>query len=172
MQFRPSHILATRGVCLLLTAVLLSLCLFGLAACSDEVYDPTQDTLILNEGTGQITGNGNLELPTEPPTGSVIEIPNTDPFEGAPHVLRADFLNTGNSDAILIRMDETVILVDTGEADDYPAISRKLTEYGITKLATRISELKKLGHQFTTVMVTEKNRYGEPVRFARYWRAK
>ena len=132
MQFRPSHILATRGVCLLLTAVLLSLCLCGLAACSDEVYDPTQDTLILNEGTGQITGNGNLELPTEPPTGSVIEIPNTDPFENSAHVLRADFLNTGNSDAILIRMDETVILVDAGEADDYPAISRKLTENGIT----------------------------------------
>jgi beta-lactamase superfamily II metal-dependent hydrolase len=29
-------------------------------------------------------------------------------------------------------MDETVILVDAGEADDYPAISRKLTENGIT----------------------------------------
>ena len=45
-------------------------------------------------------------------------------------------------------------------------------EYGITKLATRISELKRLGHKFTTVMVEQKNRYGDPVRFARYWRAK
>ena len=44
--------------------------------------------------------------------------------------------------------------------------------YGITKLATRISEMKKQGLSFTTVLVEEKNRYGEPVRFARYWRAK
>lgn len=136
MNIHLPHTAMKRGVCLLLTAVLLSLCLAGLASCSDEVYDPTQGTLILNEGTGKLPnhGNGNLELPTEPPTGSVIEIPNADPFENSPHVLRADFLNTGNSDAILIRMDETVILVDTGEADDYPAISRKLTEYGITTI--------------------------------------
>lgn len=118
---RTSSIL--RGaVCLL--AALLSL---SLAACSDQIYNPTQDTLILVEGTGN-----HMELPTEAPTGSVIEIPNADPFENSPHVLRADFLNTGESDAILLRLDETVILVDTGEADDYPAISRKLTEYGIT----------------------------------------
>ena len=134
MNIHLPHSAMKRGVCLLLTAVLLSLCPAGLASCSDEVYDPTQGTLILNEGTGKVTGNGNLELPTEPPTGSVIEIPNADPFENSPHVLRADFLNTGNSDAILIRMDDTVILMDTGEADDYLAISRKLTEYGITTI--------------------------------------
>ena len=134
MHIHLPHNSRGRGVCLLLTAVLLSLCLLSFAACSDQVYDPTRDTLILDEGTGKVTGNGNLELPTEPPTGSVIEIPNADPFENSPHVLRADFLNTGNSDAILIRMDDTVILMDTGEADDYPAISRKLTEYGITAI--------------------------------------
>ena len=136
MNFHLPHTTIKRGVCQLLTAVLLFLCLLSFAACSDEVYDPTQGTLILDEGTGKLPnhGNDNLELPTEPPTGSVIEIPNTDPFENAPHVLRADFLNTGNSDAILIRMDETVILVDAGEADDYPTISRKLTEYGITEI--------------------------------------
>ena len=129
------HTPTGRGVCLLLTAVLLSLCLLSFAACSDEVYDPTQDTLILNEGTGtRGDGNSNLELPTEPPTGSVIQMPTVDPFENSPHVLRADFLDTGNSDAILIRMDDTVILMDTGESDDYPAISRKLTEYGITEI--------------------------------------
>lgn len=125
---RSSSIL--RGAVCLLAALLL----LSLAACSGEIYDPTQDTLILNEGTGKGTGNGVLELPTEPSTGSVIEIPNTDPFENSPHVLRADFLNTGDSDAILIRMDSTVILVDTGESDDYPAISRKLTEYGVTTI--------------------------------------
>ena len=64
----------------------------------------------------------------------MIVMPTTDPFENSPHVLRADFLNTGNSDAILLRLDDTVILMDTGEADDYPTISRKLTEYGITTI--------------------------------------
>lgn len=58
--------------------------------------------------------------------------------------------------------------------DQFGSISpfEAFEEYGITKLATRISELKKLGHQFTTVMVEQKNRFGDPVRFARYWRAK
>ena len=37
-----------RGVVCLLAAALLSL---SLLACSDQVYDPTQGTLILNEGT-------------------------------------------------------------------------------------------------------------------------
>ena len=131
MRFHSTHITITlRGAALLLAA-LLALCLVG---CSDQVYDPTQGTLILNEGTGQNSGNGNLELPTEPPTGSVIVMPSVDPFENSPHVLRADFLSTGDSDAILLRLDEVVILMDTGEADDYPIISQKLTEYGITTI--------------------------------------
>lgn len=120
-----------RGLACILAAALLSLCLLG---CSGEIYDPAQGSLSINEGNENSNGNGNLELPTEPPTGSVIQIPTTDPFEDSPHVLRADFLNTGNSDAILLRLDETVILVDTGEADDYPVISRKLSEYGITAI--------------------------------------
>ena len=131
MRFHSTHITITlRGAALLLAA-LLALCLVG---CSDQVYDPTQGTLILNEGTGQNSGNGNLELPTEPPTGSVIVMPSVDPFENSPPVLRADFLDTGDSDAILLRLDEVVILMDTGEADDYPIISQKLTEYGITTI--------------------------------------
>ena len=113
------------AVCLV-TAALLFMCLVG---CSDEIYDPTQGSLFLEEGTGK--WNGALELPTEAPTGSVMEIPSADPFENSPHVLRADFLNTGNSDAILLRLDDTVILMDTGEADDYSTISRRLTECGI-----------------------------------------
>ena len=131
-QRKHTHSFLRGAVCLLAAAFLF----LSLAACSDQVYDPTQDTLILNEGTGNLpnNGNGNLELPTEAPTGSVIEIPNADPFENSPHVLRADFLDTGDSDVILLRLDSTVILMDTGEADDYPTISRKLTEYGITAI--------------------------------------
>ena len=58
--------------------------------------------------------------------------------------------------------------------DTYGSISpfEAFTEYGITKLATRISELKRLGYNFTSVMVKQENRYGQPVRFMRYWRAK
>ena len=121
------------GMSLLGAMALLFLCLCGLVGCSDQIYDPSQDTLILNEGTGGVGGTvGGLEITTEPETGSMIVIPSVDPFENAPHVLRADFLNTGDSDAILIRMDDTVILVDAGESDDYALISRKLTEYGIS----------------------------------------
>ena len=41
-------------------------------------------------------------------------------------------------------------------------------DLGITKLATRISEMRKEGMQFRIEMVKRKNRYGKPVRFARY----
>lgn len=59
-------------------------------------------------------------------------------------------------------------LDECGSISPFEAFS----EYGITKLATRISELKKLGYEFATIRVEQKNRYGQPVRFARYWRAK
>ena len=127
MNMNPCRITRQGGTSLLLAVALLFLCLGGFVGCSDVIYDPTQGTLILDEGTGY----GEL---TEAPTGSVIEIPGTDPFENAAHVLRADFLNTGDSDVILMRMDDTVILVDAGEADDYQAISRKMTAYGISTI--------------------------------------
>ena len=41
-------------------------------------------------------------------------------------------------------------------------------DLGITKLATRISEMKKEGRQFKVEMVKSKNRYGKPMRYARY----
>ena len=105
--------------CLFLTAVLLFLCLSG---CSGEVYDPSGEVLTLG---GTVT---------EATTGGVLEIPDRDPFADSAHVLRVDFLHTGESDAILLRADETVILVDTGESDDYGTISGRLAEYGITEI--------------------------------------
>lgn len=42
------------------------------------------------------------------------------------------------------------------------------SELGITKLATRISELKKDGYVFNTETVSKLNRYGRKVSFARY----
>lgn len=41
-------------------------------------------------------------------------------------------------------------------------------DLGITKLATRISEMKKYGLRFKTETVKSKNRYGKTVSFAKY----
>ena len=41
-------------------------------------------------------------------------------------------------------------------------------DLGITKLATRISEMRKDGREFKIDIVKGKNRYGKPTRYARY----
>lgn len=41
-------------------------------------------------------------------------------------------------------------------------------ELGITKLATRISELSRKGYVFNKVYVKSKNRYGDPVYYMQY----
>lgn len=119
----------------------ISLCLLAFlmiaaatSACSEEIYDPT-GTLILNEGVGtREPSQGNLELPTETTGVGSIVMPSTDPFENAAHVLRVDFLDTGNADAILLRADETVILVDTGETDDIGKLRDALGKYAIRRI--------------------------------------
>ena len=44
-------------------------------------------------------------------------------------------------------------------------------EYGITKLATRVSELIQQGERISKEPAEAKNRYGQTVRFMRYRRA-
>lgn len=41
-------------------------------------------------------------------------------------------------------------------------------DLGITQLATRISELKAQGYEFTDEWITKKNRDGDPVSFKKY----
>lgn len=41
-------------------------------------------------------------------------------------------------------------------------------DLGITKLATRISEMRKDGMVFKIETIKSKNRYGKPTRFAKY----
>lgn len=41
-------------------------------------------------------------------------------------------------------------------------------DLGITKLATRISEMRKDGMEFKIETVKSKNRYGKPTRYAKY----
>lgn len=43
-----------------------------------------------------------------------------------------------------------------------------VTEYGILRLAARISDLKKQGYKITSSFETGKNRYQEPVSYAVY----
>ena len=43
-----------------------------------------------------------------------------------------------------------------------------MNEYGIARLASRISDLKKDGVRIQRKMVTAKNRFGESVSFAEY----
>ena len=43
-----------------------------------------------------------------------------------------------------------------------------MTEYGIMRLASRISDLKKLGIPIKKEMVSGKNRYGEITTYAKY----
>lgn len=41
-------------------------------------------------------------------------------------------------------------------------------DLGITKLATRISEMIKAGAEIEKTMVSDTNRYGEPIHYMRY----
>lgn len=43
-----------------------------------------------------------------------------------------------------------------------------LREFGCMRLASRISDLKRLGYTIKSTMETSKNKYGEPVSYARY----
>ena len=43
-----------------------------------------------------------------------------------------------------------------------------LQEYGIARLASRISDIKAAGISIKTELVTSQNRFGDKVRFARY----
>ena len=45
------------------------------------------------------------------------------------------------------------------------------TDLGITKLATRISEMRQDGHQFSQRMETRKNRFGKTCHYMRYRKA-
>ena len=45
------------------------------------------------------------------------------------------------------------------------------TDLGITKLATRISEMRQDGHKFSQRMETRKNRFGKTCHYMRYSKA-
>ena len=53
---------------------------------------------------------------------------------------------------------------------DYGSITslEAMQDYGIMRLASRISDLRKAGMPIRVEMVSGKNRYGERITFARY----
>lgn len=55
--------------------------------------------------------------------------------------------------------------------EDFGSITtiEAFTDLGITKLTTRISELRKDGYIIASKKIDKKNRYGKPVKFNRYW---
>lgn len=54
--------------------------------------------------------------------------------------------------------------------EDFGSITpmEAFADLGITKLATRISEMRKDGMRFKIEMIKSKNRYGKTVHYARY----
>ena len=52
----------------------------------------------------------------------------------------------------------------------YGSITQRdaIDNYGIMRLASRVNDLRREGHPIVTEVVTGKNRYGEPTRWARY----
>lgn len=53
---------------------------------------------------------------------------------------------------------------------DYGSITslEAITEYGILRLASRINDLKRSGHNIVSETATSKNRYGENIRYSVY----
>lgn len=128
--------------------LLLSLCVLLLGGavmgCSDQVLLPSGQIVTAgqtqgehNDPTPEVTKpwqGGALTLEVETETASPIIIGGSDPeemFKNSPHVMHAEFLNTGESDSILLRMDDKVILVDTADTDDSLKIKNKLQSYQI-----------------------------------------
>lgn len=54
--------------------------------------------------------------------------------------------------------------------NDYGSITslEAMREYGIMRLASRITDLKRMGHKITSITETSKNRYGEAVHYSKY----
>lgn len=54
--------------------------------------------------------------------------------------------------------------------EDYGSITslEAMQEYGIMRLASRITDLKKQGHRITSESVSGVNRYGETTHFSKY----
>lgn len=135
-------------------ALLMGALIVVLGGCTDRVLVDGavsvlgENTLgILDAGSEGV--GGVLTVPDGTGTTPVVTLPrdeiepepydpaaHPDAYSDSEHQMYVEFLNTGKSDCILIRMDDKVILVDTGESEgdveDYGRIKGRLAGYGIT----------------------------------------
>ena len=109
---------------------LMLLCLVlvaSICACSGEVLQQGSQGASGQLGTGAIGS-------TEGTGGHAGSLNPGNAFENAEHMLTLRVLETGKSDCMLIRLDETVIMIDTADADDYGEISDTLESLGIARI--------------------------------------
>lgn len=117
--------------------VLVAMFVAVLTGCSGLML--TDDGRIIDPNGEVVTGQTNSSVSTPVGSTSAQTEPSRDPaeteaplpFGDAEHAMHVEFLRTGESDCILILMEDTVILLDTGDADDYETISATLKGYGI-----------------------------------------
>ena len=104
--------------------VVLVLCI---CSCSGEVLQ-----------TGTPGGSGQLgtgEMVTTDSSGGIGgSLTPGDAFANAEHMLTVRVLKTGKSDCMLLKLDDTVIMIDTADADDYGEISDMLESLGMSKI--------------------------------------
>ena len=148
------HIGRQRLICSVI-ALLMGALVVVLGGCSDRVLVDGavsvigENTLGVPDAGSQGVG-GILTVPEgTTPSAPVVTLPRDeiepepydpadypDAYADSEHRMYVEFLDTGKSDCILIRMDDKVILVDTGESEgdveDYGRIKGRLEGYGIT----------------------------------------
>ena len=110
-----------------LLAVLCLVLVCGICACSGEVLQQGEQ----QSGSGQLTPG---ELGTQTSGGNSGSLIQGDAFANAEHLISIRVLDTGKSDCILITLDDTVILMDTADADDYAEIADTLQSLGIKRI--------------------------------------
>ena len=106
------------SICIVLTACI--------CACTGEVLQATPQ-----QGTGQL---GTAPGQTDNTPGHAGSLNPDDAFANAEHLLTIRVMETGKSDCILIKLDDTIIMIDTADADDYGEICDMLESLGVAKI--------------------------------------
>lgn len=109
------------------TAVACGILVICLCSCSGEVLQTGTPG-----GSGQL-GTGEIGT-TVDSGGHAGSLNPDDAFANAEHMLTVRVLQTGKSDCMLIKLDDTVIMIDTADADDYAEISDTLESLGMTHI--------------------------------------
>ena len=111
------------------------------ATTTDQLEILSPDPTETEDGSTQ-DGPEIITLPATTTAQTVLDLVIGDApdelYADAANTLKADFLKTGKSDAIIMRMDDKVVLIDTGDSDDYDKISGYLDDYGITTVDVMI----------------------------------